>query len=319
MSILNKMTNEQTDRAKKAIHISLGVSLIAFLLKFTGFLVTGSSSVFSDAAESFVHVFAVSFATYGLYLSRKPADEDHHYGHERVGFFSVGVEGMLIMAAGVLIIYRSVQSIFVGIEIEQLGFGLAIIALSGVVNLVLGLYLVRTGRRENDMILVGNGKHTLTDVYTSGGVVLTLGLVQLTGVLILDAIVAIALALFIMNEGRRLVTYSLKGLMDSRDPDQNQQIIQVLENELPDKVKGWHNLRHRTTGKTTWVELHLSFNKDITLDEAHRQATILEKRIMTSVEGDAVVTIHTEPEETETKTHKMLKGLHENKDLERYF
>ncbi len=319
MSILNKMTKEQTDRAKRAIHISLGVSFVAFALKFTGFLITGSSSVFSDAAESFVHLFAVGFATYGLHLSRKPADEEHHYGHERIGFFSVGIEGILILAAGVLIIYRSVESMIVGIEIQQLGIGLVVIAISALVNLVLGLYLVRTGRRENDMILVGNGKHTLTDVYTSAGVVLTLGLVQFTGLLIMDALVAIALALFIMNEGRKLITFSMKGLMDQRDPEQHQQILNVLKDELPDKVIDWHNLRHRTTGKTTWVELHLSFNKDISLDEAHRQATLLEKRIMKSVEGDSVVTIHTEPEETHSKTHSMLKGINENEDLERYF
>lgn len=317
--MLNKINNTRTDRAKRAIHISLGVSLVAFLLKFTGFLLTGSSSVFSDAAESFVHVFAVSFATYGLYMSRKPADEDHHYGHERIGFFSVGVEGMLILAAGVLIIYRSVTSIFTGIEIDQLGAGLIIIAISALVNLLLGMYLVRIGRQENDMILVGNGKHTLTDVYTSGGVVITLGLVQLTGILLLDALVAIALALFIMNEGRKLVSYSLNGLMDSRDPEQNEQILEVLQNELPEKVIDWHSLRHRTTGKTTWIELHVSFNKDLSLDEAHRQATLLEKRIMKAVVGDAVVTIHPEPEETHSSTHKMLKGVNENEDLERYF
>lgn len=319
MGIINKMTKAQTDRAKKAIHISLGVSFVAFALKFTGFLITGSSTVFSDAAESFVHLFAVGFATYGLYMSRKPADEDHLYGHERIGFFSVGMEGMLILAAGLLIIYRSVESMIIGIEVHQIGFGIVIISISAIVNLLLGIYLVRTGRRENDMILVGNGKHTLTDVYTSSGVVITLILVEFSGVLIFDALVAIGLALFIMYEGTKLVSYSLQGLMDQRDPEQHHQILQVLRNELPEKVKDWHNLRHRTTGKTTWVELHISFNKDITLDEAHRQATVLEKKIMKSISGDAVITIHTEPEETQEKAHTMLKGINENEDLERYF
>ncbi len=319
MGIFKKMTQAQSDRAKKAILISLGVSFVAFGLKFTGFLITGSSSVFSDAAESFVHLFAVGFATYGLYMSRKPADEDHHYGHERIGFFSVGMEGMLILAAGLLIIYRSVESMIFGIEVHQLGTGIIIITLSAVVNLLLGLYLVRTGRRENDMILVGNGKHTLTDVYTSSGVVITLVLVEYSGILIFDALVAIGLALFIMYEGKKLISYSLQGLMDQRNPEQHQQILNVLRSELPEKVKGWHNLRHRTTGKTTWLELHLSFNKDITLDEAHRQATVLEKKIMKSINGDAVVTIHTEPEETQEKAHKILKGINDNEDLERHF
>jgi cation diffusion facilitator family transporter len=311
--------NTKSDLSRRAITISLGVSFISFMFKAAGYLITGSNAVLSDLAESVVHLLAVSFAMYGVYLRSKPADDKHRYGHERIGLLTVGVEGTVIVIAGVTIIYHSVHNLIFGVEITRIFDGIAFISGAALINLLLGIYLVKTGKKERNMIVLSNGKHTLTDVYTSGGVVLTLLLIYVTGWMILDAIVAVGVALFIMYEGKKLLKYSIDGIMDSVDPDIDRIIRDVLDGEIPSHIREWHNLRHRTTGNVTWIELHLLFDKDIDLQSAHDEATELEKMLMNAIEGDAIVTIHLEPEQTHAKSHRVLKGIQKNKDYEDYF
>jgi cation diffusion facilitator family transporter len=303
-------------RVQNAIRISFAVSLVSFLIKFTGYLVTGSNAVLSDMAESVVHVLAVGFSMYGVYLSMKPPDEKHPYGHERIEFLSVGAEGTVIILAGITIIYQSIKHVILGLEPENLQEGMLVVAGAGVVNLVLGLYLMSVGKAEKSNIIKGNARHTLTDVWTSGGVILTLLLIHLTDFSLLDSIVAVAVALYIMYEGLDLVRFSYRGIMDERDEQQDAIIRNVLEDELPEGIRGWHGLRHRTAGRTTWVELHALFDKDIRLEEAHDIGTELERRIMKAVDGDAVVTLHLEPEQTHRRAHQKLKDVRENQNLD---
>jgi cation diffusion facilitator family transporter len=304
------------NRVQNAIRISFAVSLVSFLIKFTGYLVTGSNAVLSDMAESVVHVLAVGFSMYGVYLSMKPPDEKHPYGHERIEFLSVGVEGTVIILAGITIIYQSVMHIVLGLEPENLQEGMFVIAAAGLVNLVLGLYLMRVGKAEKSNIIIGNARHTLTDVWTSGGVIVTLLLIYVTDFTILDSIVAVLVALYIMYEGSDLVRFAYKGIMDERVEEQDILIKKVLQDELPEGIRGWHGLRHRTTGRTTWVELHALFDKDIRLEEAHDIGTELERRIMKAVDGDAVVTLHLEPEQSHKVAHQRLKEVRENRSLD---
>lgn len=291
-------------RSERAIRISLMVSIFVFLLKFTAWIYTGANSVLSDAAESFVHVFAVGFSAFGIYFSQKPPDHDHPYGHDRISFFAVGAEGMLILIAALTICYQSIKSLITGLQVFHLETGAGIIFVSALINLVLGLWLVRTGKQEKNMIIIGNGKHTLTDVYTSTGVLVTLFLIARTGLLFLDAMVAMALALYISVEGYRLVKYATTGLMDQSDDHTDTCIREVLNREVGETIKGWHDLRHRSTGNTLWVEFHALFRAGIDLEEAHREATILEKKIMDEFDGNTVVTVHLEPEEVHIRHHR---------------
>jgi cation diffusion facilitator family transporter len=313
------LKTRKSDLSRRAITISLMVSFVSFMLKAAGYLLTGSNTVLSDLAESVVHLLAVSFAMYGVYLRSKPADDKHRYGHERISLLTVGAEGLVIVLAGLTIIYQSVKNLIFGLEITHIFEGILFMSAAALINLVLGLYLVKTGKKEQNMIVYSNGKHTLTDVYTSAGVVLTLLLISLTGWMILDAIVAVGVAIFIMYEGKKLVSYSLDGIMDSVDPEADLIIRKVLDGEVPGHIRGWHNLRHRTTGNVTWIEFHLLFDKDIDLQTAHDEATMLEKSLMSTIQGDVIVTIHLEPEQTHTKSHQVLKGIQRNPDLEDYF
>lgn len=302
--------------AKKALRISLLVSFFSLALKVTGFWITSSTTALSDAAESVIHVLAVSFVYYGLLLSNKPADEKHLYGHERVEFLSVGIEGAVITLAGITIIYQSVENYLYGHNLKELMSGVYLIGGAGLINLALGNYLLRIGRREENMMVISNAKHTLTDVWTSGGAVVTLLIIKFTDFVILDSLVAIALAFYIMFEAFKLLKYSIDGLMDSRDPAVDQAIRSELDKEMPGSMINVHNLRHRTTGNTTWIELHAVFNKQVSLEKAHDDATLLEKRLINAVKGDVIVTIHLEPEGQHEDVHDTLRDADQNRPLE---
>lgn len=301
-----------------AIRISFAVSFISFSIKFAGFLVTGSNTVLSDMAESVVHVLAVGFSMYGVYLSAQPADEKHLYGHERIEFLSVGLEGSVIIMAGLMIIYQSARHLILGLEPDHLQEGIYIVAAAGLVNLLLGSYLMLIGRKSKNNIIIGNAKHTLTDVYTSAGVVLTLILIQWTEFMILDSIVALIVAGYIMYEGGGLVKFAYRGIMDQVDENQDARIKDILNTKMPKGILNWHGLRHRTTGRTTWIELHALFHKDMSLEEAHEIATELERRLINAVEGDAIVTIHLEPDEVHNEAHGRLEGINENIELDKF-
>ncbi len=301
---------------RRAITISLGVSVASFVAKTAGFLITGSNTVLSDAAESLVHLMAVAFSFYSVRLSQKPPDAAHPYGHERIEFLSVGIEGAVITFAGISILYTSVRNLILGIHPDHLMEGMVVVAGAGIMNGLLGWYLMRVGRAEKNNILIGNGKHTLTDVWTSIGVVATLLLITFTGWMILDALVALAVAGYIMYEGGKLIRFAVHGIMDRVDPETDAAIRAVLAERLPDGIHTWHKLRHRTVGSTTWVELHVLMDDDLPLSKAHEIGTALEKRIMKAVPGDAVVTVHMEPEAEHEQAHRVLAGINERQDLD---
>lgn len=305
-----------SSRGLRALRFSLLFSAISLVLKISGFSITQSTTALSDATESVVHLLAVIFVYIGYIISQKPADEEHPYGHERVEFFSVGIEGLVIVAAGVTIIYQAVNNAIHGYSIDHIREGILFMGAAGILNLGLGYYLLHVGRKEENMILISNGKHTLTDVWTTGSVLITLAIIEFTSWMWLDSVISIVLAFYIGYEGYRLAHYSISGLMDSRDPDKDKAIKKVLQDELPENALSYHNLRHRTTGNTTWIEFHVLFKDGISLQEAHREATILESKIMDLISGDAVVTIHLEPRESHKEDHELLKGINKKRPLE---
>lgn len=308
----------KNSRSKKALQISLLVSLLSLCVKASGFYLTESTTALSDALESIIHILAVAFVYYGFLLSAKPADEKHLYGHERVEFLSVGIEGAVIILAGITIIYKSVEQYLFGHTIYNLDSGIILLSIAGGINFFLGRYLVKVGREENNMMVVSNGKHTLTDVWTSAGVVITLVIIRFTDWILLDSIVGFVLAIYIMYEGFKLLKYSVDGLMDSKNPEVHQAILSVLNDELPGSMNSYHHLRHRTTGSTTWIELHALFETDVDLKKAHEDATKLERALINCVSGDVIVTIHLEPEGVHEQAHKHLRDADQNRPMEDY-
>lgn len=180
----------------------------------------------------------------------------------------------------------------------------------------MGTYLVKTGEREHNMIVVSNGKHTLADVWISMGAVITLIIITFTGWLILDTIVGLLVAAYIIFEGFKLLRYAVNGLMDRKNPAVDKAIHTILKKPLPGTMVSVHNLRHRTTGDTTWIELHAIFEKNIDLQTAHEDATILEKTLINGIEGDVIVTIHLEPEGSHREAHRNLRNANQQRPLD---
>lgn len=279
----------------KAMNISLIVGVLMLGAKWVAYTITGSVAIFSDAAESVVHIIAVGFAWRALRIMHRPPDEDHHFGHEKVGFLSAGVEGGLIVLAAGVIVWTAVEKLLVGITLEQVGLGSAITAGAGAVNAILGWYLVRTGRTEHSLVITANGKHILTDAWTSAGAVIGLLLATWTGWLFLDPVLAILFGLNIVREGYRLMFASVNGLMDRTDPELEGLARAHITTFVREHGLDFHRLRLRASGPRVHVDFHLIFPDDMSVADAHALATELEERIATAMPKHAEVISHIEP------------------------
>lgn len=300
--------SEETLQQKRAMRLSLVIGVLMLAGKWYAYVLTNSAAILSDAAESVVHVVAVAFAAFSLWLAFRPADSRHRYGHDKVSFFSAGVEGLLIVLAAVVILYEAIRRWIEGLELRNLGVGAAWVAAAAIVNLALGLYLVSQGKRHRSRILVANGKHVLTDSWTSLGVIVGVLLVLWTGWLPFDPILAILVAINILWSGGKLVRESVGGLMDESDPEVHDAVVEVLRRETAARGLEWHELRHRNSGIGMWIDFHLLFPATTSIERAHRQATEIEAAIHAAVPGPVHVTTHLEPAESHEEAHENLPG-----------
>ena len=291
-----------------AIRLSLAVGFLMLAGKTFAYTITGSVAILSDAAESVVHVIAVGFAAFSLWLSLKPADHSHLYGHEKIGFFSAGMEGMMIVIAAFYIIYTSIAKWMTGLQLQNLETGALVTAAAAVVNAFLGWYLVRQGRRSRSLVLVANGKHVLTDSWTSFAVIVGLLMVMWTGWLPFDPIVAVAAAVNILWSGGKLIRQSVGGLMDEADPVFERQLRQALDLETQKRGLWYHEVRYRHSGTSMWVEFHLLFPRGSFIEEAHWKATEIEAALKEALPVSLNIITHLEPREEHDQTHVHLKS-----------
>jgi cation diffusion facilitator family transporter len=227
---------------------SLGISLGMVFLKMGGYFATGSAAILSDAVEAILHVVAVLFAAYSLHLSNKPADATHRYGHAKIGFFSAGVEGSLILLAAFYIYFHSGKKLFYPEPLENLPLGIILTMIAACVNVALGFYLIRSGRKHHSFVLEANGKHTLTDFWTSAAVLISLVLILIFHWAPIDPLIGILIATNILLAGIRLIRSGFSGLMDAADPTVQQNIVELLDRETSKRGVSYHNLRHRNLG-----------------------------------------------------------------------
>lgn len=273
---------------KKAAWLSLVVGLLMFFFKITAYLLTNSTAIFSDAAESVVHVAATAIALYSIYLSAKPADEDHLYGHGNIEYFSAGMEGLLIIIAAISIIYSSIHDLIFGVKTSSLDTGTIIIAVASIVNLLLGLFLIKKGKSTNSLILVADGKHVLTDSFTSFGVVFGLLIVLLTDIKILDPIIAILVAINILFTGYKLIRESIGGLMHETDKEMLNTIVKKLDSI---KRKYWidiHHLRFWKSGEKVFIDFHLILPHYFSIKESHLEEEFIEKELSNEISNSSV-------------------------------
>lgn len=279
-----------------AMRLSLWTGFLMLVAKVGAYLLTGSAAILGDAAESVVHVAAVTFATFSLWLAEKPADENHRYGHSKIAFFSAGIEGGLIVVAAAFIIYESLRRWMLGQAPAHMDAGVAITAVTIVINGFLGVHLISTGKREGSLILVSNGRHVLTDSWTSFGAIVGLGLVYLTGWPTWDPICGLIMAGNIVVSGFSLLRQSVAGLMDVANPEITRDLDEIFRRETGRHGISFHQLRHRDAGRSHWVDVHLLFPDEISLKDAHWIATDIENAVRGSVARQLIITSHLECE-----------------------
>ncbi|HZE21838.1 MAG TPA: cation diffusion facilitator family transporter, partial [Desulfobaccales bacterium] len=274
------MSDQETIHRKHrllAISASLAVGLGLMGVKFFAFYLTDSAAILSDALENIINVVAASFALFSVILSAKSPDPTHPYGHGKIEFLSAGFEGALIVLAALGIFYAAWPRLLHPQTIPRLEKGMFIILGAAVVNLALGLVLVMVGRRTKSLILVADGKHVLTDVYTTVGVVLGLVGVYFTGWNWLDGAVAILVGLNILVTGALLVRQAAAGLMDTSDPQLLEEICEVIAKHRRDMWIDIHQLRARRSGTIVHMDFHLILPRDLSLEESHAEIKKLEK------------------------------------------
>jgi cation diffusion facilitator family transporter len=289
--------------AQFAMRLSLIFGIAMLVGKSTAYFMTHSVAIFSDAAESVIHVIAVGFASFSLRLSLRPASHHFLYGYERITFFSAGFEGALIVVAAIAILFESIHEWISGLQLQHLGSGVVLILIAGILNGGLGYYLIRTGRRTNSLILEADGKHVLTDSWTSFGVVGGLALVLMTHWKPFDPLVAIVVAINILWSGGRLVWQSAVGLLDYSDPRTGRRIRERLDAICSELNIQYHGVRFRTTGYRQIIEVHLLFPRLTSVSEAHRMATVLEERLPLDLGFPAEVITHLECVEDHADVH----------------
>lgn len=286
------------DEQKRVMNLSLAVAVVLLGAKVTAAVVTGSSAIYSDAAESVVHLLAVAFAVWALRLAHKPADETHHFGHDKVSFLSAGFEGSMICAAALLILYEAVRQFVFGVKIENIGFGAIMTGIAALVNIFLGLALLRVGKRRQSSLIRANGLHVLTDVWSSVAVLVALALIKVTGWNYWDPIAAVLASLNILRTGIKLIRESLGGLLDETDLEMEKKIRDLLDHECAARGMSFHNFRHRHSGRVHWVEFHLVCDDAMTVGQAHDLATEVESSVAAMLSPDGRVISHLEPRST---------------------
>lgn len=271
------------------------VALVVMGLKYAAYVATGSVALYSDALESVVNLVTALAALLAINISSRPADRNHQFGHHKAEYLSAVLEGVLIVVAAILIMREAYDAIVVPRVIEDFGVGMALSGLATALNGGWSAFLIRRGRSLRSPALVADGWHLLTDVMTSVGVLAGLVLVAITGIKILDPLLAIAVAVYILWSGSKIAMSSMSGLLDEAASTAIQVRIRDAIKRSGDGALEAHDVRTRQAGRVIFIEFHLVVPGSMTVHEAHEICDRLEAALEAEIEGSEVV-IHVEPE-----------------------
>jgi len=288
-------THAENRLKRRALLLVLAVGLGLMGLKFLAWWLTGSVAILTDALESIINIAANAFALYSIYLASLPKDSNHPYGHGKVEFFAAGFEGGMILLAGVSIFIKAILSLLDPQPVQELPEGIAITAFTGVVNLGLGLFLLRRGKRLGSVTLEADGKHLLTDSYSNAGLLVGLALIYFTKIVWLDAVVAIALAVVIVITGVRLLRFSVARLMDEQDPEMIDRVLAVLVAHRRPQWIDVHNLRVQQYGNHLHIDAHVTLPYYYDLRRYHQEITEIEAIIGQELGNQIEIFIHADP------------------------
>jgi len=276
----------------------VGAATLTFLIKLVAAYVSGSVGLLSDALEGIVNLVAATIALIVLKIVEQPPDEMHQYGHDKAEYFSSGIESTLIMIASLSILYAAVKSLLNPQPLEQAGLGLALAVVAAIINLLVGQLLIRAGKKDDSITLETNGRHLMSDVWTSAGVVVGVGLAVVTGQQWLDPVIAIVIGLKIGWEGIKIFKRSVSGLMDATIATaEREAVVATLEKHRAEGVE-WHALRTRQAGSRRFIDVHLLVPGAWSVQQSHDLAESLEAEIRDQINYSTVM-VHVEPLEDE--------------------
>ncbi|WP_210496008.1 cation diffusion facilitator family transporter [Patulibacter sp. SYSU D01012] len=285
---------ERDRRLRRLMVLSIATAVATIALKTGAWALTGSVGLLSDAAESIVNLVGASVGLVAVVWAARPADEEHAYGHEKANYLAAGIEGTLILVAAATIGFTAIDRLLHPSAVTDVGVGVAVSVLASLLNLVVGRLLVTAGRRDRSLTLEADGKHLLTDVWTSAGVVVGVALVALTGWQALDPLVALAVAVNIVVAGVGLVRRSADGLMDrALDGEELAGIERTLRSYTSDDVR-FHALRTRRSGQRAFVSVHVLVPGAWTVQRGHDLVEELERDLRPPLEP-VTITTHLEP------------------------
>jgi cation diffusion facilitator family transporter len=284
------MVSAQQAEKNSNLRLQLWVAIASALLliaKFIAYIITNSVAVLTDGLESIVNVAAAFIGLYSLYISAKPRDINHPYGHGKAEFVSAAIEGTLVFFAGGIIIYKSVRSFFEPTLLQKLDAGIYIVAATALVNWSLGFFTERQGKKNGSLALVASGKHLQTDCYSTLGIIAGLVLLAVTGYAWIDPAVAILFGMMLLFTGYRIMRQSLAGIMDEADMSLLGRMVEVLNKDRPENWIDLHNLRVIKYGNVLHVDCHLTVPWYLTVSQAHEEVDKLGTLIRNDF-GDAL-------------------------------
>jgi cation diffusion facilitator family transporter len=274
--------------------LSILAASLTIALKLAAYYLTNSIGLLSDALESLINLAAGIIALLMLRAAAAPPDEEHAFGHDKAEYFASGIEGTLILIAAFAIGWTSVNRLFAPHPLEAVGIGLAVSAVASIINLFVGFILIRAGREHRSITLESDGRHLMTDVWTSVGVIIGVFLVSVTGWLILDPIIALLVAVNITWTGFQLMRRSANGLMDAAvAPKEKKTITEVLEKYVENEGIEYHALRTRESGARRFISLHVVVPGEWTVTRGHQLCEQIENDIRAAIKN-AVVFTHLE-------------------------
>jgi len=283
---------EQNFNFQKIVAVT---GVVLFVIKMGAWYLTNSVAILTDALESTVNVTSAFIGLYSLYISAKPKDSHHPYGHGKVEFISAAIEGTLISFAGLLIIYEAIKNLLGTPEpIGKLDYGILLITVTAAINYLVGAIAVKKGRQNNSLALVASGKHLQSDTYSTIGIILGLILLFFTKMVWLDSVVALIFALLIVSTGYKIIRDSLRGIMDEADEELLKKMVDLLEAHRPPQWIDLHNMRIIKYGSTLHLDCHLTVPWYFNVREAHWETDKLSRLVNDNFGDNIDLSVHTD-------------------------
>jgi cation diffusion facilitator family transporter len=285
----------QKSRQNFKIQLAVTIlSVVLFIAKISAYYFTHSLAILSDALESIVNMVAGFIGLFALFIAAKPKDNDHPYGHGKAEFISAGVEGSLIVVAGLVIIYQTVETFFIPSHIQRLDTGLWLVGATAVINYVAGFACIKMGKKNNSLALISSGKHLQVDTYSTAAIIIGLLLMLLTNILWLDKVIALLSSAIILYNGYKIIRASLAGMMDEADSALLKKMIEVLNANRNENWIDLHNLRVIKYGSLLHIDCHLTLPWFFNMHEAHKEIDDLTKLIVNNFGDSVEFFVHTD-------------------------